>query len=907
MPISILSTKIYIPHPQSNGVRRPRLANLLLEGVARPGAWILLSGPAGFGKTTLLGEFIEQYGKPVAWLSLDTADNDPIRFWSHFIAACQSVRHGFGEGALALFRTPQPVPEDAVPTVLINDIEGQEKDLVLVLDDYHVIQNQAIHSALFFLLEHLPEHLHILFSTRVDPPWPLARFRSRGCLIEIRAADLRFNEQEAADFLNRTMGLSLSPLVIASLEARTEGWIAGLQLAALSMRGREDVVGFVTAFTGSHAYVAEYLVEEVLLHQSEEVLSFLLRTSILERLTAGLCDAVTERKDGQSLLALLQRANLFVLPLDDESRWFRYHHLFADLLQVRLKQTIPANEITAMHGRAAAWYEQNGLAVEAIDHALASKDFDLAARLVEQNTYSLVTRGELATLICWIDALPAKVSRRPKFLLAKAWALLFAGDTAQIETLLGQMDAQIGSDHETPFRAELLGSAAAIRAFFALMTGDHVRALQLAEQADKALPDARSKADQANPFVYAARSVLPYTLGMAYRSQGKYEEAAKAFGQEVDMFAAPVDILGWTIATLEVAVVRRMQGRLHESEDIGRRALERISNLGVYPSGALSRVDLAIGEVLREVNDLDEARRRVTGVLERMRTWNMPTDRLAAQLSLLRIQLSLKDLPAARETVHMAKDLRTNAPVFMDLSRSLDILEIRLLLMEKDITSAVALMDTLQPGTSHIVFLREQELTLLARLHLAQGHPDETLDVLETLAEDAESAGRFYAWLEIMVQKILAFEAKGDRKAALAKLEQILGFAAKEGFVRVFVDEGLAMQRLLTATERQPWAGPYTHYLHRLLDAFPAREKPGSAPVGPPVMEGIIEPLTARELEVLTLIAAGDSNQAIADKLVITVSAVKKHISNIFGKLSVNSRTQAIARARQLGLLPTNG
>jgi LuxR family transcriptional regulator, maltose regulon positive regulatory protein len=905
--IPILSTKIYIPHPQTNGVCRPRITNKLLAGVACPGAWTLLSGPAGFGKTTLLGEFIEQYRQPVAWLSLDAADNDPIRFWTYFIAACQSVRVGIGKGALALFRTPQPAPEDAVPTILINDMTGQENDLILVLDDYHVIQNQAIHSGIFFLLEHLPDHFHIIFSTRVDPPWPLARFRSRGRLIEIRAADLRFTEEEATSFLNQTMGLKLSSNEVASLETRTEGWIAGLQLAALSMRGRDDIAGFVKAFTGSHAYVAEYLVEEVLQHQPEKMQAFLLKTSILERLTADLCDAVTGRQDGQAVLAALQRANLFVLPLDDESSWFRYHHLFADLLQARLKQTLPYSEITELHTRAAAWYEQADYAVEAVDHALAARDFDLAARLVEQNTYSLVTRGELATLTRWIDAMPSEVNRRPQFLLAKAWALLFAGDAAQIETLLDQMDAQITPDHSTPFMAELQGSAAAIRAFFALMVGDHALALQLAEQAEKTLPPAHSKADQSNPFVYAARSVLPYTLGMAYRSQGNYELAAQAFGQEVEMFAAPEDILGWTIATLEVAVVRRMQGRLHESEGICRRALQRIADLGAYPSGALSRVDLALGEVLREYGDLDEARRRVTGVLERMRTWNMPTDRLAAQLSLLRILLSQKDIPVAKETVRVAKELRAGTPVFLDLSRSLDILEIRLTLLEQDTASAAVLMDALRPGTSQIVFLREQELVLLARLRLAQGRPADALAALETLAEEAEFGGRLYAWLEIQVQNVLSLDAKGERQAAMAVLERILGFAAREGFVQVFVDEGAVMRDLLAAAASQPWAETKAGYLAKLLNSFPAGEKSDMVPSAVPKREGMIEPLTARELEVLLLIAAGDSNQTIAQKLVITVSAVKKHTGNIFGKLNVNSRTQAVARARQFGLLPPNG
>ena len=863
----------------------------------------MLSGPAGFGKTTLLGEFIERYQQPVAWLSLDAADNDPTRFWIYFIEACQKIQPGFGNIVLALFQTPGPVPDDAIPTMLINEITSQGAKFALILDDYHVIQNPVIHKAMAFLLDHAPDHLHLIFSTRVDPPWPLSRFRSRKRLVEIRAADLRFTEAETADFMNHSMGLVISPQDIASLEARTEGWIAGLQLAALSMRGRDDIPEFIKAFTGSNTYIAEFLVEEVLQHLPEEIQLFLMQTSILERLNAALCDQVTGANNGQFNLLTLKRANLFVLPLDEEGVWFRYHHLFADLLQARLKQTVPSTGILKLHQCAAAWYSQNGFAVEAVEHAMAAKDFEMAAQLIEQNAYSLVTHGELATLARWIDVLPADMNHRPQFLLAKAWALLFTGDAIQIESLLSQIDAQISPDHAAPFDSELLGGAAAIRAFFALMAGDHTSALQLAEQAEKALLPTGVNPNTPNPFVFAARSILPYTIGMANRSQGKYDQAAQAFEQEIDMFAAPQDILGWTIATLEMAVIRRLQGRLSESEFIGYAALQRLADLGISPSGALSRVNLALGEVLRERNELEEASQRVNGTIDSMLSWNMPTDRLAAYLSLLRILISQNNIPAAKETIRVAKELRASAPVFLDLSRSLDILEIRLALLEHEFAKAETLMDTLQPGTCNIVFLQEQEMVLLARLRLAQHRPDEVLAVLEPLVKLAEKGGHLYAWLEMQVQRSLSLEARGDRQAALGVLQQILGFAEKENFVRVFVDEGAAMHELLAIAAHQAWAGAYTGYFTKLLRAFPTTEKPGMPAPAATNSDGLIEPLTAREHEVLKLIAEGNSNQAIAEKLVITVSAVKKHTGNIFGKLNVNSRTQAVARARQLGLL----
>ena len=380
MSVSLLSTKLYIPPPRANAVVRPRLTEKLSTVLNQPGSFALLSGPAGFGKTILLSEFVAALKQPVVWVSLDEGDNDPIRFWSYLIAAFQSVQAKVGESALALFQFPQPLPVETVPSILINDLAGLSTDLLLVLDDYHVIQNEVIHAAFIYLLEHLPGNLHIVVSTRVDPPWPLARFRARNQLTEIRAVDLRFTNEEAAAFLNQVMGLALSTADVTALEARTEGWIAGLQLAALSMQGRRDIAGFIKAFTGSHVYIAEYLVEEVLRHQSEENQRFLLQTSILGRLNASLCEAVTGVQDGQAVLTALHRANIFVIPLDDEGLWFRYHHLFADLLQARLRQSLPADAISTLHSRASQWYEQNGFVIEAVNHALAGEGFRSSGR-----------------------------------------------------------------------------------------------------------------------------------------------------------------------------------------------------------------------------------------------------------------------------------------------------------------------------------------------------------------------------------------------------------------------------------------------------------------------------------------------------------------------------------------------
>jgi LuxR family transcriptional regulator, maltose regulon positive regulatory protein len=584
----LLSTKLFLPAPRPTLVPRPRLTARLNEGLNHP--LTLVSAPAGSGKTTLLSEWRASERSrryTLAWLSLDQHDNDIVRFLTYLIAAVAKVRPGFGETPRALLHSPQPPEAQTILTHLISELGELEMPLALVLDDYHLITARPIHDALAFLLDHLPPQIPLVILTRADPPLTLARLRARNQLTEIRAADLRFTTEEAAAFLHRTMGLSLSPQDVAALEARTEGWIAGLQLAALSMQGRSDITGFVTAFTGSHTYVAEYLAEEVLEHQPEGVQTFLLQTSILERLNPELCEAVTGRPDGQAVLTALHRANLFVIPLDDAGQWFRYHHLFADLLQARLRQTLSADAIAALHQRAAAWYEQNGFAVEAVNHSLAAKDFDSAARLVEQNAEAMITRGELATLLQWIEALPSEVTqRRPASILAKAWVLTLAGAVQQVEPLLQQAEAQIDTGDETWMAREVRGNAAAIRAYFTMLGGDYERALELAERAEALLPAASVEDGFAATSNTWARSVLPYTLGVAYRGQGQYEKAAEAFARETQLGEASRNMIVWATGVTEMINTGRGRGRLRQAVETGRQALQQMRDQGAFAFGA---------------------------------------------------------------------------------------------------------------------------------------------------------------------------------------------------------------------------------------------------------------------------------------------------------------------------------
>ncbi len=903
MSDSLLSTKLYIPPVRENAVARPILIKKLMAIMDRPGSFALITSPAGFGKTTLLIEFVAQFQHPTAWVSLDEGDDDPVRFWSYLIAACQMVHNGIGASAQTILQSPQPLPAETIPIILINDLVSVKREMVLVLDDFHVIRDKTIHEAIIFLLDHLPANLHILLSTRVDPSWPLARFRVRNQLIEIRAQDLRFTSEEAATFLNKMMGLNLTPEDVAALEKRTEGWVAGLQLAALSMQGHRDISSFVKSFTGSHVYVAEYLVEEVLQSQPENIQTFLIQTSILERLSAELCEAVTGRRNGQEILTALHRANLFITPLDDKAQWYRFHHLFADLLQVRLQYSHSADEIADLHRAAAGWYEKHELIVQAVNHLLAAKDFKRAARLIGESAAQMVTRGELTTLMRWTEMLPEEVIwLQPSIVMAKIWALTLSGAVREVEPLLQQAEAQYEVSSQTPASRELAGFAAAIRAFFAMMAGDDPRALELAERAESLLPE-RS---------VHARWLLPYIIGAAYRSQGQYEKAVEAFSRQARMGEEYDNLIVWGTGITAVALVRRAQGRLHETSKICRQALQNLAERGADQFGSLAKLETPLVEVLCEHNELNEAQQRLTDVIARMQSWPMPTDRLHAQLALIELQEAQGDLPGAFESLQTAKDLKAKHPVIMNLARSVDLYEVQLSLESGDIASADRLMDVLQPGASHSVELRDQELLLLARLRLAQGNLIEADRILSQLASDAEAGERMSALIETLALQACVLNAQGDREAAFAALTKALALAEPEGFVRVFLDEGEVMQHLLAAVLRKKGiasdqaALPSKAYVAKLLDAFPTGPTPEVTPPSPDKVAELVEQLTAREFEVLQLIAEGCSNRTIAEKLVITVSAVKKHTANIYGKLNVNSRTQAVARARQLGLLSVN-
>jgi LuxR family transcriptional regulator, maltose regulon positive regulatory protein len=900
----LLATKFHLPTLPNQRVLRSRLVQRLNQGLEAGRRLTLISAPAGFGKSICAGEWAASLGRqPVAWLSLDASDNDPGRFFNYLIAALQKLDPSGNLGAeiASMLQSGQLPLAEAISTSLTNDLLGLKNHSLLFLDDFHTIQHPFILAVLEKLIGHLTPTLHLALLTREDPALPLARLRANNLLTEIRAADLRFSDAETQCFLNEMMGLSLAQNDLSVLAERTEGWIVGLQLAGLSMHARADPSAFIANLSGSHRFILSYLTEEVLARQPEDMQQFLLQTSLLERLNGDVCRSVTGRSDSRALLEKSFAANLFLIPLDDEDQWYRYHHLFADLLQARLRQTVPPGEIAALHRGAAAWFERNGYPAEAFHHAQAAGDIDGLARLVEQNGDGMITRGELSTLMRWMEALPDEVVRlHPLILIGKAWMLTLAGAVQQVEPLLKQVEGQLLASPETAEAAELSGNIAAIRSFFAMLAGEYAAALTLGRRAEELLPERSVQ----------ARSLLPYTIGSAYRGQGEYEKAAEAFAAVTQIGEKNHNLMVWGTGVTELVNVSRLQGRLRQANEIGRHALQKMTDQGVYPFGSLAKIEVALSEVLREQNQLAEARQRVTGVIARMQNWNMPTDRIFASLALIHILEALGDTGAAFEELRIAKALKADNPVLLALAKAVDYCEIRLCLATGDISAAARLVDALQPAAQRVVSLRQQELSLLARLRLAQGRPDEAAVILDPLVQEAlgpDVPGQLTILLEILALQGIALYDQGHRDTAVALLLKALCLAEPQGFVRVFVDEGPRMELLmvecrLRIEERkfsldESLRSRLLTYTTRLLAAFPT----------PSPLATIHQPLstvlTERELEVLRLIAEGLKYEEIAGRLFISLNTVRTYVKAIYGKLEVNNRTRAIALARKLKLI----
>jgi LuxR family maltose regulon positive regulatory protein len=913
----LLATKLFIPPTRPELVPRPRLIDQL-NASAYPGCkLILISAPAGFGKTTLVSEWVQAMGRAtppmaIAWLSLDEGDNDPTRFLAYFIAAlnqAKGIEAEIGKGSLSMLQSPQPPPTKAVLTTLINEIASIPDRMILVLDDYHVIESTQVDDMLTFVLEYLPPQIHLVIATREDPHLPLPRLRARGQMTELRAANLRFTSAEAAEFLNQTTGLSLSTEEIAALETRTEGWIAGLQLAAISMRGRDDAADLIKSFTGSHRYVLDYLIEEVLNRQTQHVQNFLLQTAILNRLTGSLCDTVTDQKNSQAILEMLARANLFIVPLEEEHRWYRYHHLFADLLRQRLRQTTP-EQVPELQIRASKWFEKNELIDEAIEYSMRAEAYERSAQLIEEHVSALWQRNEHGKLQHWLALLPIElIYSKPQLCVFQAMYQFPNGQLKEANLSLQAIEQALESNHDRRLESpnsdqeallsdkderRLRGQVAAIRAFMASYTQEDMQ---------KVIQHARQALEYLTEQELAWRSPTLITLGDAYESQGQMVAAHKVRLEALATGKASGDTYIFIVVNLRLAEILRQQGKLQQVIGICEHMMKKADESGISETPLVGLLLGIWGEVLAEINDLDRAidltKKGVKLTARGGDVWY----NVLSNLYLVRVLFSSGDIPGVEDVIHSMENTARESVLYLLALHQLSAWQARSWLVKGklEIASRWAGERELDPD-AELTYLHEMENITYARILIAQKQFDEAIGLLQRLLEATEIGGRISRMIEILTLQALVYQAKGEPSQAISTLEQAINLAGPEGFIRTFVDEGLPMARLLyEALDRE--IAP--DYVRRLLAAFPVTKPKGTASIKSQVDQSeLIEPLSEREIEVLQLIAKGLTNRVIATRLVLSVHTVKTHSRNIYGKLGVNNRTQAVNRARSLGILP---
>jgi LuxR family maltose regulon positive regulatory protein len=913
-PDVLLATKLHLPRARPGFVPRPRLVSRLDEGLER--GLVLVCAPAGYGKTVALADWARRSGRPVTWLSLDTGDNDPVRFWRYVVAAVGPVRPGVAGRLRPLFGPPPPSSFDGPVTALINELAAQSGDgeAVLILDDYHLIDAGPVHGSLSLLLEHLPPGLQVVLASRSEPPLPLGRLRARGQLAELRAAELRFTADEAAALLQRVAeeaGTALSDADVAALMARTEGWAAGLQLAGLSLRGQADPAGWVAAFSGSHRYVLDYLAGDVLERLDGQVRDFLLETSVLERLSGELCDAVTGRTGSQALLERAEQAGLFLMPLDEVRCWWRYHHLFAGLLRARLQAERPAR-VAALHRAAAAWHQEHELADDAVRHALAARDAVWAARLVEQHFDAALQQGQRATIHRWLAALPADlVHARPRLVLAQAWMVVVGGHVEAAGVALDAAQRASAPAAEESFEPSagratslLANTRAAItiaRGWLAWLRGDAEGAAALVSQALGELTDGD----------WLLTSMCQLELALADRLRGRLDDAERGLTASIAGWRAAGE-RGWAVSVCDyLGQVHLAQGRLDAALGTYQLALEIAAGPGqpALPSAGIACTGMA--EVEYQRGELDAAFRHVTEGIARLRSASHTAPLATGLARLSQIRLATGDLAGALEAIGEAERVAPS-PAVGGLVNPVPAQRARLMLAQGNVAAAArwaqqhGLGPEDEPGYPH-----ELEYLVLARVLLAQDRPGKALALLDRLLGQAAAQDRMGSVLEIQALRALALAADGDEPAAVGFLAEALTLASPQGYVRVFADEGPPMRALLgrivaaRRAGRPPGRGIPVRHLARLMQAFDGKPAvPGSGPDVATGARGLIDPLTGRELQVLAMLAAGTPNQAIAEELFVTIFTVKKHISHILGKLGAANRTEAVARARELGLIP---
>ena len=886
MESPLLETKVHVPKRRRSVVPRSRLRDRLNSGAES--ALTLVSAPAGFGKTTLLADWLSDdsaAGRATAWLSLDQRDNDPALFWAYLIAALQRAAPAVGARALALIRSPQSSTE-AILATLLNDLQGIPHDVVLVLDDYHVIEAHDVHEGMAYLVAHLPPQVRLVIASRADPPLPLAGLRAGGELVEILASDLRFTPDEAASYLNEVMGLDLTTADVGALEGRTEGWIAALQLAALSMQGRDDVTGFIASFAGDDRYIVDYLVGEVLERQSPDVRTFLLQTSILSRLNGSLCNAVTGQDGGKGMLETLERGNLFLVPLDDRRRWYRYHHLFADVLRARLLDE-QSERVPELHRRAGDWYEQNGDRPEAIHQALAGRHFERAADLIELAIPAMQQGRREATMRRWLEALPEELfTVRPVLSAGYVGALMSTGDMEGVEARLQDAERWLGA----PSPAMVVVDHAGFRTLPASMAMYRAALARLLDDVPASMTHARRALELVDAENHLVRGGAASLLGLGYWTNGDLEAAYRWYGDGMATLEGGGYHADLIAGAVTLADIRIAQGRLHEAMTIYERGLQRAKE-EVLRGAADMHVGMSV--LLRERNDFDAATRHLLASRDLGEHAGFSQNPHRWRVAMARVREAEGDLVAAVELLDEAERLYNGD--FSPNVRPIQALKARMQLAQGAVGDALRWARERQLSVDDgLSYLHEFEHVTLARALLAQ--PTTVAQATRFLARllgAAEQGGRTGSVIEILVLQALAYQAGGDIPAALTSLEQALALTEPEGYVRVFLDEGPPMAALLRAAAHHGVAGDHARHLLSCLSPTAA---------GPPVKQGLVEPLSGRELDVLRLLRTDLNGPDIARELTVSLNTMRTHTKNIYMKLGVNDRRAAVRRATELGL-----
>ncbi len=870
----ILTTKLHKPPPRSGLVQRLHLIDRLNEGVSRK--LVLISAPAGFGKTTIMSIWVEGIGSPVAWLSLDSEDNDLTRFLRYIVSALQTINPDIGQTTITMLHSVQKTPPETVLKVLINELASIQDDFYLILDDYHVINDQEVHTALAYLIDHSPLKMHLVIASRSDPPLPLSRMRARGQLIEMRQANLRFTPEEAAIFLKQNTGFDLTAEQVSELESRTEGWIAGLQLAALSMQGRSDLSAFIQAFSGSHRFVIDYLAEEVFSKLPETMRQFLVETSILDRFTAGLCNEVVSRNDSAMILRELEENNLFLIPLDDQRQWYRYHQLFQDYLLAELDE----RDQVKLHKIACQWFKTQGLFSEAVKHALASGDSGLSEETISQAAVGAFNQAAFQSLLGWLEVLPEEIVRGNTVLAAYKGLVLLLLDTYADALPYAQAAENSLSTKTSDATRGLLMS---LKAHLAMFEG----------RLDECVQYSRDALEYLDEEDQVLRNLTLNVLGQVLEMKEDVSSAAEIYRQAFESGWRAGDRLGALVVFTNLVFALNELGRRRDALALCEKLAEDIEAQPAPMLPLLDAVYLSWSMLVYEANELDLAREYAQRALDALVVANFPLGILWGQYILACIHLAGGDFYGVVEFTQQGSRLASRMGRDSAQGAWFAALEAQAALDSGNITTAIQWVEqgTFTPQDTPHHWSDEPYFTY-TRITLAQGLSKEAGTLLDTMETLASQGGRDRKLITIYLLQALVLMAQGEKHGAVERVERAVELAAPQNYRRAFLDEGQQIAQLLPKTRL---VAPF--FVDELLIAFRSQYAPTSK------VDGLIDPLTEREQEVLRLVAKGFSNREIAEALFITLGTVKKHLNNIFRKLEVTSRTQAITRGRELGLL----